>query len=145
MGDPDAQTDLGNFYLTGQGVPMDKVRARHWYEQAVVHRQRNAAFILGQMYWYGDTVERSDAEAFRYWEIAWEAGRPDAALLLARSHVVVAVRDPQNIERAALETALQWYELAMPHLEGTELDSAREEQGDVRDALDTLARSQDQE
>lgn len=144
MGDPDAQTDLGNFYLIGRGVPVDKVQARYWYEQAVVHRQRNAAFILGQMYWYGDEVEQSDAEAFRYWELAWEEGRRDAALMLARSHVAVAVRDRQNIDRTALERGLEWYELAMPYLEGSERNKAREEQAGVRAALDALTQSQDQ-
>src|SRR4029079_11314681 len=78
-GDPDAQTDLGNFYLQGEIVPRDIAAARGWYEKAAAQNQANAALVLGQIHWNGDGVKKDNAVAAKYWRIAFDHGREDAA------------------------------------------------------------------
>lgn len=125
-GDPDAQTDLGNFYLTGRNVPRNPAAARGWYEKAAAQNQRNAAFTLGEIYWNGDGVTKDRGAAAKYWRIAYDAGRRDAATYLGREAASralgaltanqaanhVARGDLTGIDQAALTEAISWYERA---------------------------------
>jgi TPR repeat protein len=122
-GDPDAQTDVGNYYLTGQHVAKDVAAARGWYEKAVASNgQRNAALVLGQIYWYGDTVAKDPAKARHYWKIAYDGGRQDAAKLLGDEAFLRAFPDAAahkltpgqtRVDPAAMDEATGWYEKAL--------------------------------
>lgn len=50
MGSSDAQADIGQYYLTGNGVPRDPVQAAHWLRKAAEQRHNNATLLLAQMY-----------------------------------------------------------------------------------------------
>lgn len=82
-GDADAQTDYGGSLLIGRNVRKDAVEARRYLALAAARKHANAAFLLGQIYWNGDGVAKDKAEAARWWRVAHDAGRPDAARLLA--------------------------------------------------------------
>lgn len=112
-GEAQAQTDFGNYLLTGRVMPKDAVEARRWYLLAAQQGQANAAFVLGQIYWNGDGVAKDYAEAARWWRVAHERGRPDAAYLLAREASVRSLsRGQENIDAAAVEEAIRWFEFA---------------------------------
>lgn len=112
-GDPDAQTDVGNFYLTGQHVAKDVSAARGWYEKAVArNRQRNAAFVLGQIYWNGDTVAKDNAKAAAYWRTAYDGGRTDAAKFLGDEAFVRAKIAEGVWSVTGLAEAKAWYDRA---------------------------------
>jgi hypothetical protein len=113
-GDPDAETDVGDFYLMGRHVTKDVAMARQWYEKAVAaNGQKNAAFTLGQIYWNGDTVPKDTAKAAEYWRIAYAGGRADAALQLGNEAFIRAGRAEKNAWRiAGLDEAIGWYEKA---------------------------------
>lgn len=124
-GDPDAQTDLANFYLVGKHVPRDVAAARGWYEKAAAQGQRNAAFTLGQIYWNGDGVSRDTATAARHWRAAYAAGRRDAAMYLGDEAMQRAVRKLDGnqaalvvagkaaLDQTILAEAIDWYEKAL--------------------------------
>jgi TPR repeat protein len=112
-GDPDAQTDVGNYYLEGKHVTKDVAAARGWYEKAVAaNRQRNAAFVLGQIYWNGDGVAKDNAKAAEYWRIAYASGRLDAAKFLG-DEAFVRAGAGKNVWRVeGLDEAAGWYDKA---------------------------------
>lgn len=112
-GDPDAQTDLANFYLLGQIVPKDMAAARQWYEKAAAQGQANAALVLGQIYWNADGVPRDTRRAAELWRIAYEHGREDAALLLGNEAFLRAERGPGKWDRDVLTEARDWYAKAV--------------------------------
>lgn len=139
-GDADAQTDLANFYLSGRGVPEDKVEAGRWYERAAEQNQRNALFTLGQMYWNGDAVEKDNDEAARLWLLAYNAGRTDAALLLARAAMVQAMADRNNPDAETLRDAERWFGIAIPDIsDAAEKTEAEQHLALVRRLLVLLA------
>ena len=112
-GDPDAQTDVGNFYLVGQHVPKDVIAARGWDEKAVASsRQPNAALVLGQIYWNGDGVTKDREKAAAYWRVAYEGGRSDAAKFLGDEALLRAGRGEGIWDPAGLEEAADWYDKA---------------------------------
>jgi TPR repeat protein len=113
-GDADAQTDVGNFYLEGHHVAKDVAAARGWYEKAVASsQQRNAAFVLGQIYWNGDGVAKDNAKAAELWRIAYQGGRKDASRLLGNEALVRALAVKSQVDTTALKQAADWYQIAV--------------------------------
>jgi TPR repeat protein len=114
-GDPDAQTDYGGYALTGQGMVKDAVLARRYLTLAAGKKQGNAAFLLGQIYWNGDGIVADRKEAVRWWTVAHEAGRPDAARLIAGEAIAridVAVRANQKPPADAIADAGRWLKIS---------------------------------
>jgi TPR repeat protein len=114
-GEPNAQTDYGGYLLTNQHLPKDAVLARHYLAAAAAKRQRNAAFLLAQIYWNGDGVERDRATAAQWWAVAYEGGRVDAARHLgaeALSRVMTAVEAARPVPEAAIKDAEHWLGIA---------------------------------
>lgn len=111
-GDANAQTDYGTYLLTGQGVERDPVAARFMLEQAGAQDQRNAAFLLAQIYTKGDGVPADWEIATEWFEKAFELGRSDAALETARSYLRRGyLRNEEGEVRivpAMLEKAREW-------------------------------------
>lgn len=146
-GDPDAQTDVANFYLQGQHVARDAATARAWYEMAVSGaRQKNAAYTLGQIYWKGDGVPKNNAKAAIYWKIAYDGGRADAAAFLGDEAFVRSLPDAAagrpasgqaRVVPAAMKEAIAWYEKALPAI-----DPARRKdiEGRIKVIRDLLAK-----
>jgi TPR repeat protein len=114
-GEPDAQTDFGGYLLTNRHMPKDAVLARRYLEAAAAKRQRNAAFLLGHIYWNGDGIERDRTKAASWWTVAHEGGRPDAAHFIGREAIgrmKAAHEAGMPIPDAALEDAEKWMRIA---------------------------------
>ena len=86
QGVADAQTDLGQLYLTGRGIPRDPAEAARWFEKATAQGQANAAMYLGQQYWNGDGVSRDHERAAVLWRKSALAGNQSVPRLLARHY-----------------------------------------------------------
>lgn len=83
--------------------------------QAAATGNADAAFFLGQLYWNGDGVGKDEAEAARWWRIAYAGGRADAAFPLGREAMAQVTRTSTctgEYDRAALAEALRWFDLA---------------------------------
>lgn len=105
-------------------------QARAWYQKAAAQNQPDAAFVLGEIYWNGDGIPRDRAEAARWWKVAYEHGRSDAAKLLG-DEAFNRARGPDEDawDVPALQEALGWYEkaaaVAGPELQGQAQDRVR--------------------
>ena len=111
-GDANAQTDYGGYLLTGVGGERNPTTARFMLEQAVQQKQRNAAFLLGQIYQKGDGVEASEAQARGWYVKSHEWGRPDAAHQAALSYVrsgYITKGDQTFVKAPDLEQAVRWF------------------------------------
>jgi hypothetical protein len=87
----DAQTDLGQMYLLGEGVERDLPEAARWFQRAVDQGQANAALMLGKMYWNGDGLDRDHDQAAKMWRISAERGNASAPALLAKYYFAAAI------------------------------------------------------
>jgi uncharacterized protein len=133
-GDADAQTDLGNFYLTGEHVTRDVAAARAWYEKAAVQGQVNAAFVLGQIYWNADGVARDVPKAAELWRQAYDGGRRDAAFHLGNAAWVMSQRGERDHDPAGLDEAAGWYDKAIEALDESDRKVAIERRDLARQA-----------
>ena len=131
LGEANAQTDLGNLYLQGVGVPKDIVQARYWYELAAAQGQPNAQFVLGQIYWKGDGVTRSQAKAATFLKAAFKGGRRDAAPLLARWLFADWMSEHKRGDFTILDEAIGYQKVAL----GSATEKSR---GDEQTLLDLM-------
>ncbi len=51
-------TELGYIYYSGWGVASDKKKAAAYLEKGVAQGNTDAKFLLGQLYFYGESVDR---------------------------------------------------------------------------------------
>ena len=110
-GDADAQTDYGGYLLIGEHVTKNAVLARRYLQAAANRKHRNAAFLLGQIHWNGDGTPKDRKEAVRWWKVADESGRPDAAYMIAMealSRIVDARKAKMPIPAEAVRDAEVW-------------------------------------
>lgn len=70
-GDPEAQTNVGEIYERGMGVPPDYVAAAQWYQKAADKGYSRALFNLGTMYEQGQGVEQDQLKALNLYRQAW--------------------------------------------------------------------------
>jgi TPR repeat protein len=73
-GDADAQFQLGNKYVIGDGVEKDPQLAVRWYMEAAERGHRLAAHNLGRCYLTGEGVAKNPQEAFKWFKIAANQG-----------------------------------------------------------------------
>ena len=62
-GDADAETELGEIYASGEGLPKDVLKAANLFRQAAEKGIAKAQFRLGQMYSRGEGVPQDSARA----------------------------------------------------------------------------------
>ncbi len=74
QGSIDAQFQLGNLYVNGDGVPHDLTEAARWYTHAAQQGHAAAASNLGVLYANGWGVGKDDAEAVKWFRKASDAG-----------------------------------------------------------------------
>lgn len=79
-GDAEAQSQLANMYLNGQGVAQDHALAHEWCLRAAEQGHADAQFMLGIMYELGLGGERNLEESARWIEKA--AAQEQAVLRL---------------------------------------------------------------
>jgi hypothetical protein len=70
-GDPEAQTNVGEIYERGMGVPPDYAAAAEWYQKAADKGYSRALFNLGTMYEQGLGVEQDGLKALNLYRQAW--------------------------------------------------------------------------
>ena len=106
QGSPWAQTQLGQLYANGLGVPQDYMTARGWYEKAAAQGHAGAQAQLGQLYASGLGVPQDHKKAQQWWEQAALQGNAQAQFNLGQLYVY---------GRGVLQdyaTARGWYEKA---------------------------------
>jgi hypothetical protein len=70
-GDPEAQTNVGEIYERGMGVPPDYASAAQWYQKAADKGYSRALFNLGTLYEQGLGVEQDPLKALNLYRQAW--------------------------------------------------------------------------
>ncbi|MEK9970143.1 MAG: hypothetical protein VW600_13470 [Ferrovibrio sp.] len=74
-----AQANLAAIYLQGdEGVPVNYEEAHKWFAAAAVQNLAVAQYNLGLMYELGLGVEKNDARALGWYNLAAKAGQPEA-------------------------------------------------------------------
>ncbi|WP_290809124.1 hypothetical protein [Ferrovibrio sp.] len=74
-----AQANLAAIYLQGdEGIPVDYAEAHKWFAAAAVQNLAVAQYNLGLMYELGLGVEKNEARALGWYNLAAKAGQPEA-------------------------------------------------------------------
>jgi tetratricopeptide (TPR) repeat protein len=106
-GNVGAQTNIGQMYENGLGVPQDYTEAARMYRFAADHGFAGAQVLLAWMYISGEGVPRNYAEALRLYHLAADQGDADAQKALGLSYFNGIYGVPQSFAEAA-----GWYTLA---------------------------------
>ncbi len=73
-----AQSNLGQHYLVGEGVAKDAVEAATWYCKAAEQGDKNGQYNLGHCYRTGVGVAKDYVEAYKWFSLASAQGDEDA-------------------------------------------------------------------
>lgn len=98
-GDAEAQTNVGEIYERGLGVPPNYEAAALWYQKAADKGYSRALFNLGTLYEQGLGVPQDRLKALNLYRAAW--GVPEDSIIFAS-----AAEREQNALREQLETAI---------------------------------------
>ncbi len=83
QGDVQAQFELGNMYLKGQGIPQNIIKAQQWFEKAAEQGLPAAQFNLGLIYELGSGTSMDLEKAVWWYTKAAEQGDADAQFALS--------------------------------------------------------------
>ncbi|HEY9548828.1 MAG TPA: tetratricopeptide repeat protein, partial [Kiloniellaceae bacterium] len=83
QGEARAQSNLGFYYMKGEGVERDPAEAARWWRAAADQGLPQAQFNLGMLYEQGEGVGTDLQEAARWYERAAAQGDRNAADRLA--------------------------------------------------------------
>jgi hypothetical protein len=106
QGNANAQYNLGNMYMDGQGVPQNDAEAVKWFRRAADQDFVDAQSNLGAMYIDGRGVPQNHAEALRWLRLA--AGRGDAE---AQSNLGNMYLKADCVQQS-FDDAMKWYRRA---------------------------------
>lgn len=98
-GDTEAQTNVGEIYERGLGVPPDFAAAAQWYQKAADKGYSRALFNLGTLYDQGLGVPQDGLKALNLYRQAW--GLPEDSIIYAS-----AAEREQEALRKELETVI---------------------------------------
>jgi hypothetical protein len=98
-GDAEAQTNVGEIYERGLGVPPNYEAAVMWYQKAADQGYSRALFNLGTMYEQGLGVSQDPLKALNLYRQAW--GVPEDSIIFAS-----AAKREQDALRQQLESAI---------------------------------------
>jgi hypothetical protein len=98
-GDPAAQTNVGEIFEKGLGVPPDYVAAAVWYRRGAERGSSRAAINLGQLYEQGHGVPKDPVQALGWYRKA--AGLGDLPFGLAAT----STPPPQETQQLRVEVA----------------------------------------
>ena len=73
-GDSRAQSELGDMYEAGDGVPRDEAEAHVWYRKAADQGDAYSQFSVGRTFWKGAGVQSDAREALKWYRKAGEQG-----------------------------------------------------------------------
>jgi hypothetical protein len=105
-GDAKAQSNLGQMYYNGEGVPKNAAEAVKWIRLAADQGDSRAQTNLGIMYYNGEGVPKNDAEAVKWYQRAADQGDADA-----QNNLGVMYADGKGVPKNAAE-AYFWLNLA---------------------------------
>lgn len=113
MGDPYAQTFLGQLYRDGGLLIPDAEKARHWLEQAAKHELHQAQYALGKLLLSDDPDVRDPGEGIRWMNAAAQNGNNYAAYALGKEylkgdHVLKNASTAAEYLRQAAEAQNPW-------------------------------------
>ncbi|MFZ6656871.1 tetratricopeptide repeat protein [Undibacterium sp. TJN19] len=83
-GDATAQSDLGDLYRLGSGVPKNFEEAFYWYQLAAIKGNTVAQLNLAGMYFYGIGIQKNDEQAMRWTRKAAIRGYDKAQFLMGQ-------------------------------------------------------------
>jgi len=144
-GDPAAQTNVGEIFEKGLGVPPDYAAAAVWYRRGAERGSSRAAINLGQLYEQGHGVPKDPVQALGWYRKA--AGLGDLPFGLAAT----SAPPPQETQQLRVEVAQLRRQLDAKQAELTgaqrdlealraSLDARRNDANAERDALAGLRR-----
>jgi len=107
QGNSTAQSMLGVFYASGDGVPQNYAEALKWLRLAADQGNAHAQVLLGMIYGSGDGVIQNDAEALTWFRLASDQGDASAQSMLGK----VFAEGWYSHRRDYVE-AKKWYHLA---------------------------------
>jgi uncharacterized protein len=79
---PEAEYDLGQMYMNGQGVPQNYTEAVKWWRKAAEHGVTSAEYNLGLAYEQGKGAPNDDIEALKWFGLAASLGNAKAQFAL---------------------------------------------------------------
>lgn len=138
-GDISAQTQLGAFYVAGNGVPQDYREGAKWLRKAADQGDTTAQFLLAGMYVEGKGVPKDSSEAVKWYRKAAELGDDGAQIALgvcyvngdgvgrdvAQGYAWLSVADANGNEKAREFVAILEKEMTAGQLaEGTKIARA---------------------
>ena len=101
-----AQSNLGEMYQKGNGVPQDDKTAVKWWRLAGEQGYTRAQFNLGVMYHKGKGVKRDNVFALMWWIIAASSGYKDAVKyreMVAKMMTPADISAAQNLARECVK------------------------------------------
>jgi hypothetical protein len=105
-GDPEAQNQMGVYYIDGVGVERNAEEAARWYQLAAEQGSARGQRRLGRMYQTGSGVPEDPVEAVRLYRLA--AAQGNAA---AHNDLGVMYAEGRGVD-ADINEALRWFRLA---------------------------------
>jgi TPR repeat protein len=90
MGNSNAQSEMGDLYALGWGVPKNDDEAIAWYRRGGTHGEdaqdpaAPAMYYIGRKYLGGQGIPRNEAEAHKWFERSAQGGYAKATEQLAR-------------------------------------------------------------
>ena len=100
----EAQEFLGNMYLSGEGVPLDRTEAVKWYREAADGEHPAAQLTLGNRYATGRGVHQDYQEARKWY---WKAAALQEVEALERLGDMYATGE--GVQRVDYVQAYAWY------------------------------------
>lgn len=111
-GNAKAEYNLGQMYLSGDGVSQDMDQATHWFRRSAEHGFAEAQYMLGSLHFHRVAPLQSPEEAIMWYRKAAEQGHARSELNLGDLYLKGEVV-PQDTGQA-----LRWYRLAASHGSG---------------------------
>jgi len=100
-GDPEAQTNVGEIYERGLGVPPDYAAAASWYQKAADKGYSRALFNLGTLYEHGQGVPQDSLKALNLYRQASGLSEDSLIYTSAAQHEQEQLR--QELEKVIAE------------------------------------------
>jgi len=105
-GNAKAEYNLGQMYISGDGVPQDVSEAQNWYRRSAEHGFSEAQYTLGALHFRRIAALKSNEEAVEWYRKAAEQGHARSQLNLGDLYFKGEIV-PQDVN-----TAVGWYRRA---------------------------------
>jgi TPR repeat protein len=105
-GNAKAEYNLGQMYISGDGVPQDVEEAQNWYRRSAEHGYSDAQYMLGSLHFRRIVALSSHEEAVEWYRKAAEQGHARSQLNLGDLYFKGEIV-PQDVP-----AAVKWYRLA---------------------------------